>query len=393
MMTNNKLLKRTWAEVNLDHLRHNITVLRSSLPSGCRFLGVVKADAYGHGAVPVASELEALGAEHLAVSNFEEALQLRRAGISLPILILGYTPVAFAKDEAALNITQEVHSLAYGRALSEALAGSDMTLNVHIKLDTGMGRLGFFAYDRAETMDELVELSHLSGLLTGGVFMHFAVADTPDQDAFTQLQHQRFVSMLDEMAACGILPEIVHCANSGATIAYPQFAHDMVRPGIATYGLDPSGELRGMADLRPLMSLKTTLAAIRPFDEGISVSYGRTYQTASPRTIAVCPIGYADGLPRRLSGKLEFLLRGRRIPVVGRVCMDMCMVDITDIPDAQVGDTVTVVGTDGEQTITWDNWADALGTISYEMVCSINKRVPRLYFRDGKQVDLLQYIV
>lgn len=387
------MLKRTWAEIDLDALRHNYETLTRNLPEGCRFLGVVKADAYGHGAVPVARELQALGAGYLAVSNYEEALQLRRADVSLPILILGYTPVEFAVDEAALHITQEVHSLEYGKALSQALEGSEQTLSVHMKIDTGMSRLGFFAYDRPETVPELVELCGLKNLNVEGAFMHFAVADTASELEYTRMQHQRFLNVLDALKEQGIEPKIVHCANSAATIAFPEYAHDMVRPGIATYGLAPSDEMQGMADLQPLMSLKTTVAAIRPFEAGITVSYGRTYKTPVPRTIAVCPIGYADGLQRRLSGKLHFLLHGKQVPVVGRICMDMCMVDITEVPEAKVGDTVTVVGTDGGETITWDDWAGQLGTISYELVCDINKRVPRLYLKNGEVVDKLQYIV
>lgn len=387
------MLKRTWAEIDLDALRHNYETLTRNLPEGCRFLGVVKADAYGHGAVPVARELQALGAGYLAVSNYEEALQLRRADVSLPILILGYTPVEFAVDEAALHITQEVHSLEYGKALSQALEGSGQTLTVHMKIDTGMSRLGFFAYDRPETVPELVELCGLKNLNVEGAFMHFAVADTASELEYTRMQHQRFMNVLDALKEQGIEPKIVHCANSAATIAFPEYAHDMVRPGIATYGLAPSDEMQGMADLQPLMSLKTTVAAIRPFEAGITVSYGRTYKTPVPRTIAVCPIGYADGLQRRLSVKLYFLLHGKQVPVVGRICMDMCMVDITDVPEAKVGDTVTVVGTDGGETVTWDDWAAQLGTISYELVCDINKRVPRLYLKNGEVVDKLQYIV
>lgn len=262
-----------------------------------------------------------------------------------------------------------------------------------MKIDTGMSRLGFFGYGRPETLEELTELARLPGLFPEGIFMHFAVSDTPGEDAYTQLQHQRFMKVVEELKGRGICPEIIHCANSGATISYPEFAHGMVRPGIATYGLAPSEELRGAVELLPLMSLKTTIAAIRPFEKGVTVSYGRTYETPSERVIAVCPIGYADGLPRRLSGQLEFLLRGKRVPVVGRICMDMCMVDITNIPEARVGDTVTVVGRDGAEEITWDDWGDKLGTISYELVCGIGKRVPRVYLRDGKAVETLRYIV
>lgn len=386
------ILKRTWAEIDLDALAHNYGTLTKNLPETCRFLGVVKADGYGHGAVPVSKKLEQLGAGYLAVSNLEEAKQLRNGGVELPILILGYTPPELAGEEARLQITQEVHSLAYGQALSGHLAPGE-NLKVHLKIDTGMSRLGFFAYDHPNTIEELAAVWKLPGLQVEGMFMHFAVSDTPGEDAYTQLQHDRFMNVVEKLEKRGIRPEILHCANSGATIAYPQFHYDMIRPGIATYGLDPSGDLRGVADLMPLMSLKTTIAAIRDFDEGITVSYGRTYETPEPRRIAVCPIGYADGLPRRLSGNVHFLLHGKAVPVVGRICMDMCMVDITDVPEAQVGDTVTVIGRDGLLENTWDDWADQLGTISYELVCGINKRVPRLYFENGKLVDTLQYIV
>lgn len=388
-----EMLKRTWAEVDLDNLSHNYKTLTENLPENCRFLGVVKADAYGHGAVPVAKKLEKLGAGYLAVSNFEEAVQLRKAGIVLPILILGYTPPEFALEEVRLNITQEVHSLEYGQALSRVLEDAGQTLKVHLKVDTGMSRLGFFAYDHPETLNQLETVWHLPGISVEGIFMHFSVSDTPSEDDYTRLQHRRFLSVVGALQKKGLCPEIVHCANSGAAIAYPQFHHDMIRPGIATYGLDPSGDLRGMADLKPLMSLKTTIAAIRPFDAGITVSYGRTYETASERVIAVCSIGYADGLPRRLSGNASFLLHGKRVPVVGRICMDMCMIDITHVPEAKVGDTVTVIGRDGAEENTWDAWAEQLGTISYELVCGINKRVPRLYLEDGQVVDSLQYII
>ena len=222
----NKLLKRTWAEIDLDHLAHNVAVLRGGLPETTRFLGVVKADGYGHGAVPVAKELQRLGADYLAVSNLEEAAQLRRGGISLPILILGYTPPEYAQEEAELGITQEVHCLEYGRALSQNLR-EGQTLNIHFKLDTGMSRLGFFAYDRPETVSEIAELAAMPKLHPEGAFMHFAVADDPSQEAYTFLQHDRFLGVLDALEKRGVVPEIVHCANSGATLSYPAFAHGM----------------------------------------------------------------------------------------------------------------------------------------------------------------------
>lgn len=390
-----KMLKRSWAEVSLDNLTHNYTQLRSHVPQSCKFLGVVKADAYGHGAVPVSQHLRDLGADYLAVSNIEEALQLRRSGLRLPILILGYTPAAYAADLVQMDLRQEVHSLEYARELNEELRGMRRRLSVHIKLDTGMSRLGFFAYDCEKTVDELAEVAKLENLKIEGIFTHFCVADTrdPDSAAFTRLQFSRFMSMLSTLAAIGIRPELRHCANSAAAMLYPEFALDMIRPGIATYGISPSEELRGMFDLRPVMSLHTTISQIRSYPADVSVSYGRTYTTAQPRTIAVLGIGYADGLARSFSNRASFLLHGKRVPVVGRICMDMCMVDITGIEEAKVSDVVTVFGTDNGQTISVEDIAGQLGTIPYEVLCGISKRIPRMYL-DGKNcIEVLQYIV
>ena len=390
-----EFLKRTWAEVSLDNLTYNYNQLRSHVPASTRFLGVVKADAYGHGAVAVSRHLEELGAEFLAVSNLEEAEQLRNHGIHLPILLLGYTPAIFAEYEADNGIRQEVNAIDYARQLNARLEGTGKRLKVHLKLDTGMSRLGFFAYDRPETIDELVEISKLPNLEIEGVFQHFCVADShkPECQAFTQVQYGRFTAMLDEMAAHGIKPEIRHCCNSAATILHPEFAMDMVRPGIATYGFAPDACMEGDMDLRPLLSWRSTISQIKDFDEGITVSYGRLWTTPSKRRIAVVPIGYADGLSRRLTNHVDFLLRGKRVHQVGRICMDMCMIDVTDIPDAQVGDTITILGRDGEELLRCEDMAAQLETITYEITCDINKRVPRIYRKDGKEVGKLQYIV
>ena len=244
-----KTLKRTWADISLDNLEYNYRSIRAHLPQGTKFLGVMKADAYGHGAVPVSRALADLGAEYLAVSNLEEAVQIRRGEVRLPILILGYTPAEYAANMIFLDITQEVHSLEYARELNEALAGTNYILNVHLKLDTGMTRIGFFAYDNERTLDELRQVAQLPHLHIEGVFMHFCVADSRAEAdvSFTKLQYKRFMDMLSAMAGVGIRPEIRHCCNSGATILYPEFALDMVRPGIITYGNAPSDELAGRA--------------------------------------------------------------------------------------------------------------------------------------------------
>ncbi len=388
-------LKRTWADISLDNLEHNYNALRRNIPSGCRFLGVVKADAYGHGAVPVSRRLVDLGAEYLAVSNIEEAMQLRRAGISGPILILGYTPAEHAEDLAKAGLRQEVHSLQYAAELDEALKGCKRRLRIHLKLDTGMSRLGFFAYGCEKTLDELKAVSSMERLNIEGVFTHFPVADTLDGAArnFTQTQFERFTQMLRAMEGAGIRPEIRHCCNSGASIQYPQYAMDMIRPGIATYGVLPSEDLRGMIDLKPVMSLRSTIFQIRDFEPNITVSYGRTYTTEEPSRIAVVGIGYADGLQRSFSGNISFLLHGKRVPQIGRICMDMCMVDISRVPEAKVGDEVTIFGADGDDEIEVASLSSRLRTIPYEILCDINKRIPRIYLDGENETEILQYIV
>ena len=391
-----KTLKRTWAEVSLDNLEHNYRAIKNHIPEGCRFLGVMKADAYGHGAVPLSHALCELGAEYLAVSNLEEAIQLRRGGVRAPMLILGYTPASFADTMVFMDITQEVHSLEYAKELDTALAGTNYILNVHLKLDTGMTRIGFFAYDHERTLPELLEVCGLPHLHVEGVFTHFCVADSkaPEDEAFTRTQYARFTAMLDALAAHSIRPELRHCASSGATILYPELALDMVRPGIATYGHAPSEDAEGILDLRPLMTVRTTVAQLREIPAGTSISYGRTYTAERDMRVAVLPIGYADGLLRGLSGKVSFRIRGRMARSVGRICMDMCMVDVSEIPGIRVGDEAALFGYDTDGTLLpCERIAQQAGTISYEILCGISKRIPRIYMQDGREQEILQYIV
>ena len=391
-----KTLRRTWANISLDNLEKNYNALRSRVPAGTRFLGVMKADAYGHGAVPMSHALAELGAEYLAVSNLEEAVQIRRAEVRTPILILGYTPPEYADNMVFMDITQEVHSLEYARALDEALSGSNYILSVHLKLDTGMTRIGFFAYDHDETLEELVEVSRLRHIHIEGIFMHFSAADSKavEDVEFTKLQYQRFLSMLRALEGGGVKPEIRHCCNSGAAILYPEYAMDMIRPGIATYGLAPSADAAGILDLSPVMTVQTSVAQIRTVPAGTDISYGRTYTTPCEKRVAVLPMGYADGLSRSLSGKACFWIRGRQAPVLGRICMDMCMADVSEIPEACVGDTATLFGFDenGAQ-IPCETLSGLMGTIPYELLCAINKRIPRIYLEGGHPSEILQYIV
>lgn len=371
----NELQKRTWAEIRLDHITHNMCAMREKLPEGCKFLGVVKANAYGHGAVQVARQLEKSGCDYLAVACLDEALELRQAGIGLPILILGYTDPAYAGELLSNDITQTVGSFAMAKALSDNANGR--AVRVHLKLETGMGRTGFRVNSRQE-MDEALATLQLPGLVIEGVFTHFAVSDEYG-DPFTAVQFDSFMQAVEQLqAAWGQRFTIRHCANSGAVINYRQYCLDMVRPGIATYGHYPASEQGGI-ELRPAMELKTRVTQITQHEPGDTVSYGRTFTVQSPMRLAVLSIGYADGLRRNLSDNMEVLIRGQRARQVGRICMDMCMVDVTHIPDVQPGDVATVFGRDGDEFISVDEMADRVGTISYELLCAVSPRVPRIY--------------
>ena len=391
-----KTLKRTWAEISLDNLEQNYRALRAHIPQGCKFLGVIKADAYGHGAVPVSGTLSELGCEYLAVSNLEEAVQLRRGGIRTPILILGYTPPEYADTMVFMDLTQEIHSIDYARALEERLRGTNYILNVHLKLDTGMGRIGFLAYGDHSELPQLAAFSQLTHLRVEGVFTHFSVADSrrEDDERYTALQYTRFCDALAELDSYGIRPTLRHCANSAVTILHPEYSLDMVRGGIALYGCAPDVDCEGLLDLRPVMTLRTTIAQIRDVAAGTPISYGRTFTAPRDLRMAVLPIGYADGLSRGLSGKVSFRLRGQDVPVIGRICMDMCMVDITSVSDAKVGDELTLFGYDEDGVrVPVERLAQASGTISYEILCTLSKRIARLYYSGGRQSEILQYIV
>ncbi len=371
----NDLQKRTWAEIHLDNIAGNVLAMREKLPAGCRFLGVVKADAYGHGAVPVAKKLESIGCEYLAVACIDEAVELREAGVKAPILILGYTPPVYAAELSRYAVTQAVGSLDMARELS-ANAGN-APVRVHLKLETGMGRTGFRVLNGQE-LDEAAEALKLPGLDAEGVFTHFAVSDEFG-DPFTQEQFTRFMSAVTSLEASrGSRFRIRHCANSGAVINYREYCLDMVRPGIATYGLYPAKETGGIP-LRPGMSLRSRIVQVTSHEAGDTISYGRRFRAEGPMRVAVVPIGYADGLHRALSGQLEVLIRGRRCRQLGRICMDMCMVDVTQLDDVRPGEIATIFGRDGDAEISVDELAEKAGTISYELLCAVSPRVPRIY--------------
>ncbi len=379
-------LKRTWAEIDLDALGYNYNVIRRQVGPEARLLGVVKADAYGHGAVRVAKKLAELGAAYLAVSNVEEAVQLREGGISLPILMLGFTPADQAERILRLNMTQAAPELAIARAYDEAAARAGQKMKVHIKLDTGMGRIGFPCdeshFDRS--LQEIRELLELKNLDVEGVFTHFAVSDedAPEDVAFTREQHRRFLRMIEAVESAGSFRfRLHHCCNAGGIASYPEWAWDMVRCGIILYGTGGLAERLGM---RPVMTLKTVVSEVRELDAGVPISYGRTFYTERPSRIAVLPIGYADGLHRALSNRLTVRTPYGDAPQVGRICMDMCMIDATELPQLRSGDEVEIFGAH----LPCEAAAQACGTISYELLCAVSRRVPRIY-RDGGRTERL----
>lgn len=368
------VLGRTWAEIDLGALAGNFAAIRSRCDQ--KIYAVVKADAYGHGAVACARALEKAGADGFAVSNLAEAEELREAGTSLPILILGYTPAEFAPALAKHKIAQCVFSLEYAEALNAAAEKAGVRVTAHLKLDTGMGRIGFDC--RTENAPGLAgarQVLSLKNLDVTGVFAHFAVADTPAEDAFTQQQYHRFTAAVAALESGGHKFQIKHCRNSAATLALPEETTDAVRAGIILYGLSPSGDMTLPADFQPVMALYSTVSMVKTVADGESVSYGRTYKAQGMRKIATVSAGYADGVPRLLSNKGSVLIHGKRASIVGRVCMDQFCVDVTDIEDVKMGDTVTVFG----PGVSVDEVAQAAETINYEVVCGISKRVPRVY--------------
>ena len=374
-----KEIERTWAEIDLGAITDNYRAMRAALKPETKFLGVVKADAYGHGAAEIARVLQECGCDYLAVAALSEAAALREAGISLPILILGYTAPENTETLINYGITQSVSALTPAREMSERAERLGKKLRVHLALDSGMGRFGAVCHGGRDATGEYAEILRLPGLEAEGIFTHFAVSDEPDGEAFTKMQYEAFTAQISRLEGIsGHKFKIRHCVNSGAMVNCKEMQLDMVRPGVALYGCYPGAEEKGLF-LRETMELKTRIAQIKELLPGDTVSYGRTWTAQRDCTIAVLPIGYADGLQRCLSGKLEVLLRGVRVKQVGRICMDLCMVDVTDVPEVQPGDVATIfgIGQDGSPTAAeLADWAD---TIPYEILCAVSPRVPRIY--------------
>lgn len=385
-------LNRAWAEISLDNIAHNIREIRRITGKSAEIMGVVKADAYGHGVMEVAKTLLENGASRFAVSMLDEAIQLRRAGIEVPILILGYTDPRRANEIIENDVTQSVFSHDLAQALSDEAVRQGKKVKIHIKIDTGMSRIGFLPGYSA--VKNVVEISRLSNIIIEGLFTHFATADEKNRE-YTNTQFERFMSICCELQRIGIHIPVKHCANSAAIIEYPEMHLDMVRPGIILYGMYPSEDVnKAKIDLKPAMTLKANVIMVKEVEKNTSISYGRIFTTGRTSKIATIPIGYADGFNRMLSNKGKVLINGEFAPVVGRVCMDQCMVDITDIgSNVEVGDEVVLIGAQGQNNITAEDVAQTIGMINYELVCIVGKRIPRAFVKDGKISKILNYLI
>ncbi|HLN60416.1 MAG TPA: alanine racemase [Symbiobacteriaceae bacterium] len=372
-------LRPTWVEVDLDAIAHNVSELRRLAPDS-QVMAVVKADGYGHGAQAVARTALEAGATWLGVATVEEGVDLRRVGIVAPTLIFGYVPVEQTGMVLLHGLRPAVFSLDLARALEERGAGLKRQARIHLKIDTGMGRVGVRLHELAEFVRQLRAFPHLE---VEGVFTHLATADEPE-NPFAQEQLAEFEEALHLLRDMGINPPVIHAAASAATMLLPNSHYDLVRAGIAMYGLPPDPALTWPANLRPALTWRTKVGLVKEIRTGQTVSYGCTYRAERSERIASLPVGYADGFPRHLSNKGEVLIQGRRCPVVGRVCMDQTMVRLPDDVTVSPGDEVVLIGRQGNEVITASDIAQTTGTINYEVVCGISKRVPRLYRQDGR---------
>ncbi len=383
--------KRLTAEIDLDAVDFNIKSIIKRVDGRAKLIGTVKADAYGHGAIEVARVLEENGVDIFSVAMLDEAINLRKQGLDKTILMLGLTPPEYIKEALEYDVILPVVSYGEAVKISEEAKKLGKKAVVHIKLDTGMGRIGFRA-DCKETADEVEKVSKLDNIEINGIFTHFCTSDCKDK-TFTKIQKERFVNTVNAIEARGIHIPLKHASASAGLMDFDDMFFNAVRPGIILYGYYPSDEvMKERLPLKPVMSLKTYVTFIKEIEKGDSLGYGRTYIADEKRKIATIPAGYADGYNRLLSNKGRVLVNGKSAPIKGRICMDQCMVDITGI-EAKEWDEVVLLGRQGNEEITADEIAETIGTISYEVLCMVSKRVPRVYIRSGKVVEEKNYLI
>ncbi len=380
---------RTWVEVDLDALKSNFDAVRKNLPEKTKILAVVKANAYGHGAVRVAKYLEKM-VDYLAVAATDEAIELRKNCVDCPILILGHIPCGDYDNLIKYNITCTVSDFNEAKRLSDCAVKANTEAKLHIAVDTGMSRIGFLVNEKS--VKEIKKINELPNISIEGVFSHYATADEADK-TYTEMQTKAFDKFISMLENEGVEIPIKHMYNSAGIADLPK-KYDMVRQGIILYGLNPSSEVeyKNINKPRPVMAMKTHIVHIKTLPEGVSVSYGCTYKTGKPTRVATLCAGYADGVPRVLSNNGEVLIRGKYAPIIGRVCMDQFMVDVTDIPEAENGDIATIFGSDGKEYISVEGIAKKANTIGYEIICNINSRVVRIYKENGEFESAFSYL-
>lgn len=373
--------ERVIAEINLDNIAYNMTNIREKVNKKTKIMAVVKADAYGHGAVEVAKTALYNGADWLGVAIIDEAIELRKNNIFEPILILGHTIEHKLLQVIKYDITQTVFSFEMAKKLSDEATKIKKKVNIHIKIDTGMSRLGFLPTD--ESIDEILAIKNLPYINITGIFTHFATADMKDK-TFTKEQFEKYMWVIKKLEEKGINNIIKHISNSGAILDIDEYSLDMVRAGIILYGMYPSNQVLKSIKLKPAMSLKTHISFIKEIEPDVSVSYCRTYFTNKKTKIATIPVGYADGYARILSNRARVLINGEYANIIGNICMDQFMIDITNIQNVKQGDIVTLMGEDNNNHITAEELANLQNTINYEIVCNIGKRIPRVYIKNDK---------
>lgn len=377
---------RVSSNIDLDAICSNIINTRKLLKNNTKIMAIIKADGYGHGAVPIAKSLDSIGVDAFGIAIIEEGIELRKAGINKPLLILGYTSKRQYRQLVEYDITPAIFQRSAAEELAEEALKQNRTAKIHIKLDTGMSRIGFC--DNIESIKEIKKIAELKGIKIEGIFSHFACADEADKtSAHSQLdRYLKFVKQLEEE---GVFIPVKHISNSAGIIDLPEAQLNMVRSGISTYGLYPSDEVaKDKIHLRPAMELKTHVSFVKEVGAGVGVSYGSTYVTNKKTIIATIPVGYGDGYPRQLSSRGRVLIHGKFAPIIGRICMDQFMVDVTEIENVKQDDIVTLIGRDGNQSITVEEVADMAYSFNYEFICNIGKRIPRIYFRNGQITEI-----
>jgi alanine racemase len=385
-----KELRPVWAEIDLDAIANNMREIRR-ISESKEIIAIIKADGYGHGAVDIAPVLLENGADRIGVAVITEAVELRNSGIDVPMMVLGFTPPTLFERILEHNIEQTIFNYNDAKELSRIATEKNKIVKIHIAIDTGMGRIGFLPNE--ESAQEVYEISRLSNIEIVGLFTHFSSADDLDK-AYTHLQIKKYNEFNERLIDLGIDIPLKHVSNSAGIIDLPIAHYNAVRPGIILYGCYPSEEvMKEKINVKPVMSLKANIVHIKTLGEGEYVSYGRTFRTEKETVIATLPLGYADGYTRLLFGKAKVIVNGKFAPVVGRICMDQCMIDITDIDGVKVGDEVILVGEDEyNNVISADDIAKQVGTINYEVVCAVSKRVPRVYKKGGKIINIRNYV-